>query len=124
MGGTGLQYERATARKWRLDPAVVSYARAAGISLISPQYCPTDGVHRIIYRFESSQVGLDVPNYELFGGKSRYKESRVVGLDGLVRTGAATGTRLWTMTLPTNTQDVPKCGAQYPRRNGTLWRAP
>ena len=47
-----------------------------------------------------------------------------VGLDGLVRTEAATATRLWTMTLPTNTQDVPKCGAQHSQRNGTLWRAP
>ena len=47
-----------------------------------------------------------------------------VCLHWLMRTGAATGTQLWTIALPTNTQDVPQCGAQYSRGEGTLWRAP
>ena len=32
-------------------------------------------------RFDSSQVGLHVPNCELFVGRSKYKESGLVGLE-------------------------------------------
>ena len=69
--------------------------------------------------FGSHFVGLSVLYCELFGGRSRYKESSLVGLEGLVRNRAATGTRLpLTLRLCPNVERsisgaMGHCGARH-----------